>query len=156
VPATCPRAPVFCGVTVLNPAVFSTVGAPLLPAGLTLGAVYGRQNAECQRDPQQRSPQYQGNFHLSAHGSILGFRARPRQVPKASDPCADEACGYTPSSRTAARTSCTLTASSAGSGCSANVSPSRSSAFVRTMWGPGGGPQISGGAGPKSTTDGVP
>lgn len=61
-----------------------------------------------------------------------------------------------PSSRTAASTSRTETPNSAGSGSPPKVSPRRSSAFVKAMCGPGGGPQTSGAAGPKSTTEGRP
>lgn len=58
------------------------------------------------------------------------------------------------SPHTAASTSCTLTASNAGSGVAANVSPRRARASVSTTCGPGGGPQTSAGAGPNSTTEG--
>lgn len=57
-------------------------------------------------------------------------------------------------SRTAAITSSTVTASSAGSGSAANASPRRTEASVSTRWGPGGGPQFSGAAGPKRMTEG--
>jgi RNA polymerase sigma-B factor len=58
------------------------------------------------------------------------------------------------SSRAAASTSCTVTASNAGSGVAANASPRRTRASVSTTCGPGGGPQASAGAGPNSTTEG--
>lgn len=58
------------------------------------------------------------------------------------------------SPRTAASTSCTVTASNAGSGVAANGSPRRARASVSTTCGPGGGPQAPAGAGPNNTTDG--
>jgi RNA polymerase sigma-B factor len=58
------------------------------------------------------------------------------------------------SPRTASSTSCTVTASNAGSGVAAKASPRRTRASVSTTCGPGGGPQTSAGAGPNSTTEG--
>jgi hypothetical protein len=87
---------------------------------------------------------------------ILGPRAQSHPLQTRIIGAQTRRVYSSPSSLTAAMTSGTWTASRAGSGWVANVSPRRSSARVRTTWGPGGGPQISGGAGPKSTTEGVP
>lgn len=62
-----------CNGPVLDPSRSSAVLPLLLPAGLPLGAINGRQNAQRYRYPQHRSQQHQGNLHVSAHASILGF-----------------------------------------------------------------------------------
>jgi hypothetical protein len=61
---------------VLDPSRDSSNLSLLLPAGLPLGAINGRQNAQRYRYPQHRSQQHQGNLHVSAHASILGFGHR--------------------------------------------------------------------------------
>ena len=145
-----------CDGAILDPPLLRPEVAPFLPARLPFGPVNGRQDGQRHDDPQQRRPQHQGNFQLSAHAH--NFRP-PGPKPTPADPHygAQIRSAYSrPSPLTAAMTSGTWIASSAGSGCAANVSPRRSSVRVRTTWGPGGGPQISGGAGPKSTTEGVP
>ena len=127
-------------------------GPALTAPGPPLRAVNGRQDCECVSHPKKRRGQHQGNFQLSAHTCILSRTGAHREPAPGSISWPYR----TPSSPTVASTSCTVTASRAGSGSWANVSPRRSSARVRTTWGPGGGPQISGGAGPNKTTDGVP
>jgi hypothetical protein len=130
-------------------------GSALLAPGFPFRPVNNGQDGERDHNPEESHRQYQGNPKLSAHDYILRLHLVGQQAY--SHPRLVGVPAYiTPSSRTAARTSCTVTASSAGSGWSAKVSPRLNSARVRTMCGPGGGPQISGGAGPNNTTDGVP
>jgi len=74
--------------TVVNPPFHADV-APFLPPRLPFGAVDSRQDGQCYGNPEERRPQHQDDFQLSAH--VYNFRPhRPGGPP--ADP--HQCCAY--------------------------------------------------------------
>lgn len=67
--------------TVLNPPLFRPDVAPFLPPRLPFGPVDAGQDGQRHGNPQERRPQHQGDFQLSAHGHNF----RPHRAP--ANPC---------------------------------------------------------------------